>query len=163
MSKLRSLDDNTSFALLPAYNNVCECIGDFYSNRSTSVLVHIEMRGSNFLEHYCSLSTWISLLASLLITSPFRRQTQRQKFITGIFEWYEASISCFEKYLGWWDQYGVETDLIVNQCHFDEVKLRGNDAVWNPDITAGSPTWNRIHYSLMGRRRVIHVCKVLVH
>jgi hypothetical protein len=67
----------------------------------------------------------------------------RQKFIIGIFEWYEASISRFEKYLGWWDQYNVETDVIVNQCHFDEVKLHGNDAGWNPDVLAGSPTWNK--------------------
>jgi hypothetical protein len=67
----------------------------------------------------------------------------RQKFIVGIFEWYEASISRFEKYLGWWDQYSVETDVIVNQCHFDEVKLHGNDAGWNPDVLAGSPTWNK--------------------
>lgn len=44
--------------------------------------------------------------------------------------------------LGWWDQYGVETDIVVNQCNFDEVKLHGNDAGWNPDVPAGSPIWN---------------------
>jgi len=67
----------------------------------------------------------------------------RQKFIVGIFEWYDASISRFEKYLGWWDQYSVESDAVVNQCHYDEVKLHNHDAGSHPDVPAGGTTWNK--------------------
>ena len=67
----------------------------------------------------------------------------RQKFIVGIFEWYEASISRFEKYLGWWEQFLVGSDPVVNQCHFDEVNQGNHDAGWNPDVPAGSPTYNK--------------------
>lgn len=67
----------------------------------------------------------------------------RQKFMVGIFEWYDASIARFEKYVGWWSQFNVETDATVNQCHYDEVKAHNHDAGYNPDVPAGGTTWNK--------------------
>lgn len=67
----------------------------------------------------------------------------RQKFVVGIFEWYDASLSRFEKYLGWWDQYSVESDATVNQCHYDEVHAHNHDSGSHPDVPAGGTTWNK--------------------
>jgi hypothetical protein len=68
----------------------------------------------------------------------------RQKFIIGIFEWYNASIARFEKYMGWWEKYNVESDKTINQCHLDEVSAHSNDAGKNPDVPTGGTTWNKI-------------------
>jgi hypothetical protein len=67
----------------------------------------------------------------------------RQKFVVGIFEWYDASLSRFEKYLGWWEQFNVDSDATMNQCHYDEVNAHGHDAGSHPDVPAGSITWSK--------------------
>lgn len=107
--------------------------------------IHQYVDSDKMLDNFMTRSL-LNLDQSAVITADHvatAKNLLRQKFLIGIFEWYDASIARFEKYLGWWGQYNVETDATVNQCHYDEVKAHNHDAGYNPDVPAGGTTWNK--------------------
>jgi hypothetical protein len=46
------------------------------------------------------------------------KEILRQKFVVGIFEWYDISIVRFEEYFGWFDEKEVLANTTINWCHF---------------------------------------------
>lgn len=107
--------------------------------------IHDYVDSNKLLDNYMTRSL-LDLDQSAMITADdmiTAKAILRQKFIIGIFEWYEASISRFEKYLGWWERFRVGGDQVVNQCHFDQINEYDKDVGWNPDVPHGSPTWNK--------------------
>jgi len=57
------------------------------------------------------------------------KEILRQKFLIGIFEWFEASMTRYEQYFGWWEDLDVLNNYTINNCHFRVVE--GMDHVGN--------------------------------
>jgi hypothetical protein len=74
------------------------------------------------------------------------KEILRQKFVVGIFEWFDISVVRFEKYFGWWTDKDVLNNLTINWCHF---KIIGTmDHVGNyPKV----PTTEEIEDTIMTR------------
>lgn len=67
----------------------------------------------------------------------------RQKFVVGIFEWFDLSVVRFEKYFGWWDEHSVLTDTAVNHCHYDRISTGGHVGT-HPKAENGSEAYKKI-------------------
>ena len=116
-----------------------------FDTQLATMSIHDYVDSNKLLDNFMT-RTLLNLDQSAAITADditTAKALLRQKFIVGIFEWYDASISRFEKYVGWWERFSVGSDPTVNQCHYDQVHEYDNDVGWNPDVPAGSPTWNK--------------------
>lgn len=51
------------------------------------------------------------------------KEILRQKFIVGIFEWYDVSIVRLEKYFGWFEDMQVLDNVTINWCHFKMIDI----------------------------------------
>lgn len=49
------------------------------------------------------------------------KEVLRRKFIVGVMEWFDLSISRFERFFGWWDSSHVWDDRTVNNCHYTKI------------------------------------------
>jgi hypothetical protein len=49
------------------------------------------------------------------------KEVLRRKFIVGVMEWFDLSITRFERFFGWWDSSHVWDDRTVNYCHYNKL------------------------------------------
>ena len=75
-----------------------------FDTQLATMSIHDYVDSNKLLDNFFTRSL-LDLEQSAAITTEditMAKAILRQKFIVGIFEWYEPSISRFEKYVGWW-------------------------------------------------------------
>jgi hypothetical protein len=93
--------------------------GNFDMEMATMSLA--EFASSDKLIENFEVRSLLQMEATIDITEAdvaLAKEILRQKFIVGIFEWYDISVVRFEKYFGWFDEYEVLDNTTVNWCHF---------------------------------------------
>jgi hypothetical protein len=88
------------------------------------------------------------------------KEILRQKFIVGIFEWFDVSIVRFEKYFGWWDDKHVLQNTTVNWCHFKMIDVMDHIGTF-PKVPTSEAIEDTINTRMWADVELYHYAKTL--
>lgn len=88
------------------------------------------------------------------------KEILRQKFLVGIFEWYEASVIRYEKYFGWWDELDVLNNYTINNCHFTVIGLLDHVGSY-PKVPNSEEVENILKTRMWADVELYHYAKIL--